>query len=480
MKTKVDWQFYAKSPSACKLAGDRGCYLPRGKMLGGTSSMNHMLYVRGVENDYNEWAALGNPEWDYESVLPYFKKSEGNQNQTLVAYQNGKFHNATGPLKLGDVPLLPVEELYIEAIKASGVEFIPDFNADKKFGYNVLQFTSFNGIRSSSASSFLMPIRYRPNLHVIKHAFVRKVLLNNRNEAYGVKFTIKGGHKMKAYATKEFIISAGAIQSPPLLMRSGIGPKKDLESRKIPCKADLAVGKNYIDHVFLPMVFSLNISTTPLSPLLAFDSLYQYLVKNVGPFAARTFITAYLSTTNATDIPDIQLLMGSFPRGFPEFIVTDFVKFTDFEQLLVPSILKLNKGFDIFIILITLIKPKSRGVIKLKEKCSACKRADIYANYLEDPNDRATIIRAIKGQLALANTPPLKKIGTTFIPVPIPQCDSLDKQSDAYWDCYVMHISFSGTHQVGTCKMGTDPKAVVDPQLRVYKTKRLRVMDTSV
>ncbi|XP_055302507.1 glucose dehydrogenase [FAD, quinone]-like [Sitodiplosis mosellana] len=481
VKTKIDWKFYGNSTSACKLAGDRGCYLPRGKMLGGTSSMSHMVYERGIPEDFNEWAALGKPGWDYESVLAYFKKFEGNQNQPFVAYDNGRYHNAFGPFKVESVPLLPIEDAYVDAVKAARAQFVSDVNADKYLGYTVSQATSFNGTRSSSASAFLTPARHRNNLHVIKHAFVRKVLINRNNEAYGVEFTIKGGHKMKAYSRKEVIVSAGVIQSPPLLMRSGIGPKQHLEKRKIPCKANLAVGENYIDHVFIPMIFTLNISTTPLSPLADLDGLYQYLVHNSGPLAARSILSAYLST-NGSSSPDIQLYMAGFPRGYSETVLTDFIKLTDFEDVLAADVIKMNKQYDTFAVLVTLIKPKSRGMIRLKKKCSTCKRPDIYVNYLTDPEDRATVIRAIKGQLVLANTPSLQKINAKFIPVPIPECDSLDNQSDAYLDCYITYVSFSGTHQVGTSKMGgsTDPKAVVDPQLRVYKTKQLRQIDAGV
>lgn len=447
-------------------------------MLGGSGAINYMNYVRGVENDYNEWAALGNPGWDYESVLPYFKKSEGNQNSTLVAYKNGRYHSSIGPLKVESVPLPEFEDAYFSALKTAGVPVISDLNANQNLGYTLTQMTSFNGTRSHSANAYLIPAKDRPNLHVLKYAFVNKILMNKNNEARGVELTYKGKHKMRVYSKKEVIVSAGTIQSPPLLMRSGIGPKAYLEKRNVSCKVDLAVGQNYIDHVFIPLSFALNVSTSPLSPLAQFDSLYQYLVHNTGALSAFSGITARIDTKNESDIPDIQLLIGGFHRGTPASQLANFNKYLDFDQLLEDSI-KISKKYDTLVMTVALIKPKSRGVIKLG-KCYACKKPIIYSNYLTDPSDRSTLIRAIKQQLTLANTLPLKKIGTTFLRVPIPACDSMNYQTDAYWDCYITYMSTAGSHQVGTSKMGIDSTAVVDPRLRVYKTKGLRQIDAGV
>lgn len=356
--------------------------------------MYFRYYVRGVENDYNEWAALGNSGWDYESVLPYFKKSEGNQNSTLVAYKNGRYHSATGPFKVESVALPGFEDAYLSALKAAGVPVISDLNANQNLGYTLTQMTSFNGIRSNTANAYLIPAKDRPNFHVLKHAFVNKILINKNNEIRGVELTYQGKYKMRVYSKKEVIVSAGTIQSPPLLMRSGIGPKSHLEKRNVSCKVDLDVGANYIDHVFLPLTFALNISTSPLSPLAQFDSLYQYLVHNTGALSAFSGITARIDTTNESSIPDIQLLIGGFPRGTPASQLANFNKYLDFDQLLEDSI-KITKEYDTIIMLVGLIKPKSRGFIKLS-KCYACKKPIIYSNYLTDQSDRLTLIRAIK------------------------------------------------------------------------------------
>lgn len=477
-KSQVDWQFYAQSSSACKLAPGGTCYLPRGRMLGGSSSINFMFFVRGVEDDYNEWAQLGNSGWDYESVLPYFRKFEGNENKKIVAYANGRYHGATGPLKIASTPISDIDGEIAELLAKSGIQFIPDLNADQKLGHAFIQLFASNGRRSSSASGYLTPARNRPNLHVIKQAYVNKILLNDNNEAYGVELEYKGQYKLKVYSKKEVIVSAGAIQSPTLLMRSGIGPQKHLETQKITCKADLYVGDNYIDHVYVPMPFVLTINQTPLPLTYTMNSLLQYVLSRSGPLAAPTFISAHINTVNGTGAPDIQLSYGNFPRGTPRIMLTGFMKFTNFEQLN-DVFLNLNSQYDNSIVLITLLKPKSRGFIRLNE-CKKCSEATINSNYLTDPSDRETVMRAIKYVLSTYTSAAFKKRGASLIRIPIPECDKLEYLSDSYWDCYMTYFSIAGSHQVGTSKMGTDPRAVVDSRLRVYKTKRLRQIDAGV
>lgn len=479
-KTAVDWEFYAKSTSACQLAPGGNCYLPHGKMLGGSSSMNYMFYVRGLKEDYNEWAELGNPGWDYENVLPYFRKFEGNQNKNFVKYANGRYHSAIGPLKISSTPITTLDAIIAGMLKETGVRFIPELNADYGLGHSFIQYFASNGRRSSSATAYLNPASYRPNLHIIKHAYVNKILLNDKNEAYGVELEYKRKYKMKAFTKKEVIVSAGAIQSPTLLMRSGIGSKKHLDKHKIACKADLHVGDNYIDHVYIPMPFALTINQSPLPFMYTVNSFLQYTLGRTGPLASPSFMTAHINTVNDTGPPDIQLFYGNLQRGTPRTILDGFIRYTSFEQLN-DLIFNINQQYDNTIILITLIKPKSRGFIRLNE-CKICSESTITSNYLTDPRDRATLMRAIKYVLSIFNSAPFKKRGASHVQIPIPACDKLEYMSDSYWECYMTYFSLAGAHQVGTSKMGnfTDPKAVVDSRLKVYKTKGLRQIDAGV
>ncbi|XP_055295157.1 glucose dehydrogenase [FAD, quinone]-like [Sitodiplosis mosellana] len=474
LKSPVDWQFNDNTAkTACKLAPN-GCFIPRAKMLGGCSSINFMLFGRGVAEDYGEWAALGNPGWDYESVLPYFKKYEGNQNETLVAYKNGRYHNATGPVKISSTPLTDLNLLVENAYRSAGVPFIPELNADFKLGYSEFQSTYFNGIRSSTAQAYLLPAKNRKNLYVIKHAYVNRILLNKSNEAYGVEFTYKGKHKLKAIAKREVIVSAGTVQSPSLLMRSGIGPSQHLQEHKITAKVDLPVGENYIDHIYTHLLFKYNVSTEPLPSTFQFDSLYEYVTTKGGPLSVVPYMTGYLDTFNKTGRPDILFFTTNFPRGIPESSITGFNKFTGFELFNKIMIIE-TKAHDVVIITLDLIKPKSRGTLRLS-KSPDSKKPLIHTNLLSDPSDRATLVAAIKQQMALTSQKPFQTLGFEYLPIPIAECDALVPNSDSYWDCYIQYVSTVGSHQVGTSKMG----AVVDNRLRVYNTTGLRQIDCGI
>lgn len=429
------------------------CTMPRGKMLGGTSSLNQMVFVRGSSNIYNKWSSLGNSGWDYESVLPYFKKFEGNQNASLVAYANGRYHSASGPVKTTFGYLPPLAESFIAALKSAGEKFIDDINADKKLGNVILQTFGFNGRRSSTAEAYLAPIKHRPNLHVIKHAYAKKVLINRENAAYGVEFIYKGTHVLRAKSKKEVIVSAGTIQSPTLLMRSGIGPKSYLESINISCKADLAVGENFIDHVYVYLPFALNASTTPSSPTANIDGIYQYAIHKTGPIGPYSLISTFLDTTNTTRSPDIQLVYCFIPGN--------------------------SNQPDILNVAVILIAPKSRGVIRLNTNSS---RQDsiIYTNFLTDKRDLELMLTAIKKQMTLMKSPALKRIGAKFTPPSLSQCDAFEYQSDAYWECFIKYQGGSTCHQHGSSKMGIDRKAVVDPRLKVHGITGLRQADVGM
>ncbi|XP_031628271.1 glucose dehydrogenase [FAD, quinone]-like [Contarinia nasturtii] len=461
MRSQVDWKFYDNSSLVCKSKFRPECTLPRGKMLGGSSSMNYMIYFRGTKEDFNEWADLGNIGWDYESVLPYFKKSEGNQNETIVAYQNERYHNANGPVKISSGTASEYHEAVIDALVKNGFDYVSDLNADKETGFTLLQSTSAEGHRSSTAKAFLAPAKNRKNLHIIKNAFVDKILLNSKNEAYGVEFTYKGKHKMQAFAEKEVIVSAGAIQSPTLLMRSGIGPRSHLEERNVSCKVDLPVGKNYIDHVFVFLNYAVN-----------FSSLASPISQNSESRSTPVlFLSGRTDITNGTGSPDIQLYYIPLPRGTSSSISNINTPLKSKKELLQEN--------DVLFIVISLNKPKGRGKIELDE-CVTCESPIIHTNHLSDPRDRAKILRAIKQQVNLLKTEPFKKLEPKYIRIPIEECDEIEFSSDLYWECMMNYTSLRGQHQVGTSKMGTDSTSVVDPRCKVHNVQKLRQIDAGV
>lgn len=199
-RTEYDWQFYAESETACG-ALNGSCFWPRGKLLGGSSAINLMIYARGNPCDYDNWAAKGNTGWDYESVLPFFKKSEANHFLPFVYEDKGRYHNGTGPMNVDFYGDCPFAKVFIDAAIEAGYEFVSDMNADKFIGYLKMQGTCYQGRRQSTAKAFLVPIKDRTNLHVVRHGLVKKVLLNKRKRAYGITY-VRNKKTIEARARK--------------------------------------------------------------------------------------------------------------------------------------------------------------------------------------------------------------------------------------------------------------------------------------
>lgn len=485
--TRVDWKFRAHSKRACK-ALVNGCSWPRGKVLGGSSTINSMEYVRGHPDDYNHWSNLGNKGWDFQNVLPYFKKSENQQQAALFNYENGRYHSNKGPMKvdyLGQIG--EIETLFITAANESGIPFIADINADKHFGYINVQGTYARSRRQSTAKAFLIPAKNRKNLHIIKNAFVEKILIDKNNRAYGVKFAIGKTCKtcgcckkqrMIARARKEVILSAGAVMSPILLKLSGIGPANELNHHEIPVKANLfGVGRNLYDHVYANLIFKFD--AVPSTPTDSLDYYYQFLTQNTGPYATPTQLAAFLSTTNSTTNPDIELYVYFFPPNSPD--LATLIEIMNYLPAIKQRLYETNKQFSLVVIIQDLLHPISSGYIKLNGTC-AYNKPGIYPNYFENNADLDRLVVAVTQQLSFVKTKAYQSFGGEYLRLPIPECDQLIYDSDEYWRCYISYMSMSDYHGVGTCKMGpvSDRSAVVDSRLKVYNILGLRVIDASM
>lgn len=478
MQTRVDWKFYSEPTNACKGSKTGRCYIPRGKMLGGTGGINTMMHVRGNRHNYDGWAASGNTGWNYDSVLPYFKKSEGNQYQPFLLENNGYYHNGNGPLKVSfGRPLTAVDQLFIAAAKELGIPYTEDINGQNYTGMSFLQSTVSQGRRQTSANAFLLPVK--KNLHIIRHAYVKKILINKNKRAYGVKFTINGKHKMKAIAKREVILSAGTIMSPVILQRSGIGPKQLLKKHKIKCKANLAgVGQNLMDHMCIQIWYTFTPSgTAPVSDL---DSIFQLAVHNQGSLNATGYLSALLNVYNRTGDPDHQPFYAPIPQNTPS-TAKQIMTLFDMSESITNQLLKANEQYDVVGSLVFMLVPHFRGTVELCGE-SPCSKPTIKPNYLDNDFDRDTVLQTIKEQVSFVNTKSFQAGGGSVLRFKLDECDALEYQSDAYWKCYMKYMSAPGSHFVGTSKMGpnTDPMAVVDPRLRVYKIKGLRQIDAGV
>ncbi|KAL1502392.1 hypothetical protein ABEB36_007538 [Hypothenemus hampei] len=479
--SKLDWQYKPeRQQGVCLGMNNNRCNWPRGKVIGGSSVLNYMLYLRGNKKDYDTWEALGNPGWGYEEVLRYFKKSEDNQNPYLI----GRYHEKGGFLTVSEPPYkTPLVTSFIQAGTQLGYNN-RDINGQYQTGFMMAQGTVRHGSRCSTGKAFLRPIRLRQNLHIAMQAYVTKILIDPISKvAFGVEF-LRDGKMYRIRATKEVITSAGSINTPQLLMLSGIGPDSDLERLKIPVIQNLKVGHNLQDHVALGgLVFTINqpVSIT-LDRIYTMGSLMQYAVWGGGPLTIMGGVEglAFVNTKYANvteDFPDIEF---HFVSGGPHADKgTQLKKAFGLSDDFYNRVFKPIEGKDAWSVIPMLLRPRSRGTIKLRSK-NPIDKPLIFPNYFVDDFDMKTLIEGAKIGVALSKTPAFRSYGSELIEYP--HCAEYSKYSDEFFECLIRFFTATIYHPVGTAKMGPswDQDAVVDPQLRVYGIKGLRVIDASI
>jgi choline dehydrogenase len=442
-KTSFDWAFETEPQQ--NLAGRR-LYWPRGKVLGGSSSLNAMIYVRGHRADYDSWAAMGNIGWGYMDVLPYFKKSE---NQHRGA---SDFHGVGGPLDVSDLRTInPVSRAFLEAVAQAGERHNEDFNGAEQRGFGFYQVNQRAGRRWSAADAYLKPAMKRPNLTVLTASHVTRIETEGAR-ATGIRY-IRDGRSALAHASTEVVLAGGAVNSPQLLMLSGIGPAAALESLGIPVFADLpGVGRNLQDHLFLPVAYECKKAIT-LDKAESAGNVLRYLLFKNGPLASNIAEAGgFTSIRPGVSPPDLQFHFG--------------------------PLYYLNHGFERpegcgFTVGPTMIRPQSRGAILLRSP-DAFAPPLIHPNYGQCVSDLRVLVEGIKRGREFANQRAFDEYrGREVRP-------GLEVRSDEAIAAYVRVTAESTYHPVGTCRMGTDEMAVVDPSLRVRGVERLRVADASV
>ncbi|XP_014208424.1 glucose dehydrogenase [FAD, quinone] [Copidosoma floridanum] len=463
--SSIDWKYSTESEDeACLNKEDRKCYWPRGKVLGGTSVMNGMTYMRGSRKDYDDWALLGNPGWSYEDVLPYFIKSEDNVQVNDMDYG---YHGVGGPLTVTQFPYHPpLSHALLQAGKEMGYPSV-DLNGRTHTGFMIAQTTSRNGSRLSTARAFLRPARNRRNLHIMLNSTATRVLFDRSKKVVGVEF-VHLGEVHRVAVNKEVIVSGGAVNSPQILLNSGVGPREDLETVGVPVVHDLpGVGRNLQNHAAYAIAFTINdTDTTPLN----WATAVEYLLFRDGLMSGTGIseVTAMINTKYADkseDHPDVQLIFGGYLADCSETGMVGEKKGSNRVILIIPTILH----------------PKSRGYLKLRSNDPLDKPL-IYAKYLTEPDDVAALIEGVKFSIALTETKALRRYGFALDRTPVKHCEDLKFGCDAYWECAIKHDTAPENHQAGSCKMGPDddPLAVVDHNLRVRGVQGLRVADTSI
>ena len=471
-KTDADWEYYSV-PQKFSHQGmvNHRSYWPRGKVLGGSSIFNSMQYTRGSRHDYDEWAALGCEGWGFKDVLPYFLKSE---DMLMDDLKDSKYHNTGGYLGVssgGGVTQLT--DLFLKAGQEMGYKLV-DYNGATQEGWSVNQLNTRNGVRSSTSLEFLGRVRGRKNLHVATDSFVTKIGIEN-NTATGVYF-IRNGRKQFINAKKEVIVSGGSINSPQILMLSGIGPKKHLEKFNIKVEMDLPVGENLQDHMNLFMFSTLkdNIGITDEKVNSLWTRFqYQFLgsgMKSVSGVETTAFFCTYPKEND--DCPaDIQFMMFSNIMSDNYICIKDEIAK---EYLAAPN----TPGFAS---VISLIDPKSIGRLRLSS-ADPFDYPVIDLQYFSDQRDVDTYVRGLRIWEKFLATPTMTKLGATAEKMKLSVCSEHKFQTDEYWRCFLRYMAYTVYHPAGTCKMGksSDKTAVLDPQLRVKGIKGLRVVDASV
>ncbi|XP_059159189.1 glucose dehydrogenase [FAD, quinone]-like isoform X3 [Physella acuta] len=478
MGSNVDWEYYTE-PQDGRLQGFVGgrSFWPRGKVLGGSGSLNGMGWVRGSRHDYDRWAQyLGTDEWDYRHVLPYFKKSEDIKVPEL---RDSVYRGKAGPVQINHPSFLPFAETLLEAANASGYPINPDYNGKTMEGISYSQLNTKNSERWSTSQAYIHSDSSRSNLHVSTHSHVQKITIE-KNKATGVE-VIKNGRKFRVHAKKEVILSAGSVGSPQILMLSGIGPKTHLESLQIPVVADLPVGENLQDHLMFDLGVSINQSLTlSLDTLTSWWTMIEYYLFGTGPLTSPFAVQhlAFKSTTAATrekDWPDLEIhFVSLLPHtSHQKYGYTDHIT-----EEMAPR----NEVSYGFMCLPSLIRPESRGKITLRSS-DPFDYPVIVPNYLEQQEDIDLLVRGVHECENIVNSGPMKAIVAEFTEKkPSSSCKQHEFKSNEYWACVIKQRPLSIYHPVGTCKMGPkgDPTSVVDSQLRVRGISGLRVVDASV
>jgi len=435
-KSSLDWDLLGEQEPGL---GNRRLYLPRGRVVGGSSAINAMIYLRGNRADFDGWAADGCTGWSYDEVLPYFRRGEDNERG------ESEYHGVGGPLAVSDSRSMhPLVDAMLAAAVEAGHTLLDDLNVPSCEGVGRFQLTQRGGLRCSAADAYLRPAAGRPNLEVVTGAFAERLVFDG-DRAVGVQI-VRDGVRETVHAEREVILSAGSYQSPVLLMQSGIGPADDLAALGIAVREDLPVGRNLQDH----FMAQLNYLTTEEALHGIFTPENFALLENEGRGPLSSNIPeagGFFRTRPDLEAPDVEFHFA--PSLFYD------------EGLTAPH----DHGYAFGPVV---IKPTSRGRVSLRAPRPDSKPL-VLTNFLTTEEDRRSAIEGVRIALEIAAQPSLRKVERA--PFRVPESDS-----DEDILAFVRRAGQTVYHPTSTCAMGS----VVDPELRVYGTEGLRVVDASV
>ncbi|KAF5272028.1 hypothetical protein FQR65_LT05009 [Abscondita terminalis] len=462
--THEDWNYDTEPSSTCCQGFDnQRCIYARGKVLGGSSSINAMLYEPSTKQDHDGWVKSGNINWDHESVLKHYRIIENELNLTTIAQKT------------------KIQKTLINAYQELGFSQYTDENL---IGYGYKRFTiGKDGTRTNSAKAFLSGIKHRKNLVVAFNAHVTKVNIDKNKQTTGVEVLINN-RLVRLKSKKEVVLSAGSINTPQILMRSGVGPKEHLISLRIPVKSNLRVGENLQDHViFLGLVFNVNTEEMlPTSEKELLDDVYNYFMHRTGPLVQQELLgfKFFGSTTNSSQEPN--LIIYHVPHHQNNPVATEAI----YNNLILPResvqfYIENNKKSSAITIFPKVLTPKSRGKILLRSTDPHANPI-IHPNFFSDPDDVELMMDAIKFIKKISKTKTFSKLKPKLVELPVGNCKEFEFDTDDFWKCAIKNLGHHIHHPVGTCKMGpkSDQEAVVDHNLKVYGVDGLRVVDASI
>jgi choline dehydrogenase len=445
---RYNWCYETEPQPECH---GRNVIAPRGKTLGGSSSINGLIYIRGQAEDFDHWRQLGNAGWSYQDVLPYFRKAEDNERGA------DEFHGAGGPLGVSNVrDRHPLAQAFIDAAVQCGYPRNDDFNGAQQEGAGFYQNTMRNGVRCSAAAAYLKPARRRGNLRVVSEALTTRILFDGRR-ATGVEYVV-GGETRTARAEGEVLVSGGAFNSPQLLQLSGLGPADLLGAHRINVIADLpGVGDGLNDHYFARLILRCT------EPITVNDAVRNWRL------GAEAVLRYAFTRRGVLATPAISA--GCFVRALPSSATPDVQC-----SIALYSAQKIGSALDPFsgfVIHACVLRPESRGHVRIKSADPRQPPA-IHPNYLATQKDRDTLLAGVKVLRRIAQAPSLKRYVAEEVD-PGPGC-----ADDAALLDFIRRRGSTVYHPVSTCRMGQDAKAVVDERLKVRGFERLRVIDASI
>uniref|UniRef100_A0A0K8S3Y4 Glucose-methanol-choline oxidoreductase N-terminal domain-containing protein n=1 Tax=Lygus hesperus TaxID=30085 RepID=A0A0K8S3Y4_LYGHE len=480
--TNYNWKYVTESQPElmCRGMTNKRCSWPSGKGVGGTTIWNGLMWTRCPASDFDEWEAMGNPGWGYQSMLKNFLKVE---NVSIPELRDSPYHSTTGPVGVQYPFRTQISDVFMNAGREFGYDWVDYNNPKTPTGFSRTQISARNGRRVDAATAYLLPIKNRQNLHVLKNAFVNRVIIDeNTKTATGVEF-VKNENTRVVSAKKEVILSAGTFNTPKLLMLSGIGPAEHLKSNGIKVIQDSpAVGQNLQEHISPLTVVTINSSISynirKLAPIIM--PAFREWVSNGGGILSSNVaeVIGYVKTDPSLSKPDIEMIFSPVSIAADDGILLRRY-FGISEETYETTFAPINQR-ESFTICPLGMYPKSKGEIRLNSS-NPVDPPVIITNFLKEPEDVKNMVDAQKLVQKILETESMKKIGARLYDKPVLGCEEFEFGTDEYFECSVRTITMQFHHQCCTARMGPNPEdSVVSPRLRVHGVKNLRVVDASV